>query len=74
MKFFHRLAADQWSYYEWLGQLINMETGSAKKVEPVPAVIRKIYDHVSQQRLNDLAGFKSISYKVIGPEEFIFVN
>ncbi|KAI1726399.1 flavin-binding monooxygenase-like domain-containing protein [Ditylenchus destructor] len=73
LKFYHRLAAEQWNHYDWMRQLVNTANEPFPHIKPipeVPLVVRRIYDDVSNQRQSNLQNFKKISYKVEDEENF----
>jgi hypothetical protein len=62
--FFHRLADDQWTYFNLLAKLANRPC--------LPPVIQKIYAHVHDQRTLNLVTFKSFRYRIVDMDNFDF--
>ncbi len=61
----HTMGTLQWGYNDMLAELAGFE--------PIPRVVRKLYDHVHAYRVTQLQTYKQINYALGGPDGFVEV-
>ncbi|KAM9111652.1 uncharacterized protein ACDP82_021253 [Pangshura tecta] len=62
----HRLGGRQWGYCQELAQLGGFE--------PLPPMLREIYEAVQASRSRDVSCYRSLSYRVLSAEEWELVG
>ncbi|XP_068215073.1 uncharacterized protein [Palaemon carinicauda] len=62
VKYFHKFGSLQWVY--------NNELACLGGISPLPPVVEKIYEAVSNLRRTHLMEYKTSSYKILGPDVY----
>ncbi|XP_038241997.1 flavin-containing monooxygenase FMO GS-OX4-like isoform X2 [Dermochelys coriacea] len=63
---FHQLGRLQWGYCQELARLGGFE--------PLPPVVRKIYEATQASRRQDVSSYRSLNYRVLSAEEWALVG
>ncbi|CAM5179053.1 unnamed protein product [Eretmochelys imbricata] len=63
---FHQLGRRQWGYCQELARLGGFE--------PLPPVVRKLYEATQASRRQDVSSYRSLNYRVLSAEEWALVG